>query len=330
MKILIIGGTGFIGSNIAHKLSENTANDITIVDNLFRGKLDASIKLLLERENVRLINADFTKSSSFELLSKDYDFVYMLASVVGVKYTEDIPDELIRINTSLIYNTLEWMKHSSNGKIVFASTSECYAGTVDEFNYQIPTDERVPLCIPDVRNPRFTYAITKMLGESGFYHYAEVHGFNSTIVRYHNVYGPRMGFKHVIPQVVSRFLNGEENFKIFGHDQTRSFNFISDAVTGTISAMESNAANGEIIHIGDMRSEIKIEELVRYIGLLLDYRGDYSFLAAPAGSVSRRCPDTTLANKLFGYSPKVSWKNGVEQTVNWYRKYIEAGGVIYE
>lgn len=330
MKILIIGGTGFIGSSIAHELSENIENDITICDNLFRGKLDASIKLLLKRENVRFINADFTQPSSFELLSKDYDYVYMLASVVGVKYTEEIPDELIRINTSLIYNTLEWMKHSSNGKIVFASTSECYAGTVDEFNYKVPTDERVPLCIPDVRNPRFTYAITKMLGESGFYHYAEVHGFNSTIVRYHNVYGPRMGFKHVIPQVVSRFLNGEENFKIFGHDQTRSFNFISDAVSGTISAMESNAANGEIIHIGDMRSEITIEELVRYIGSLLDYRGDYSFVPAPIGSVSRRCPDTTLAHELFQYSPRVSWKNGVRKTVDWYRNYIEAGGIIYE
>ena len=79
---------------------------------------------------------------------------------------------------------------------------------------------------------------------------------------------------------MSRFLNGEENFKIFGHDQTRSFNFISDAVIEQFLQW-SRAANGEIIHIGDMRSEIKIEELVRYIGLLLDYRETIALYQLP-------------------------------------------------
>ena len=140
----------------------------------------------------------------------------MLASVVGVDHVNEMPHEIIRINTALIYNTLEWLKKDSNCKVLFTSTSECYAGTIEAFNYQIPTAEDVPLTIQDITHPRFTYAVTKMLGESGFIQYANKLGFECTIVRYHNVYGQRMGFKHVIPHLAQRFLNGENPFKIYG------------------------------------------------------------------------------------------------------------------
>lgn len=330
MKVLVLGGAGFIGMNVVKSLSEKEGYNITIADNLFRGKKDSSLEALIEKSNVNLIVGDFTDPSSYSKLDTDYDHVYMLASVVGVKYTEEIPDELIRINTALILNTLEWLKNSDCKKVLFTSTSECYAGTIDEWGYTVPTPESVPLCIGDIKNPRFTYAVTKMLGESGFFQYSQVHGFDVTIVRYHNVYGPRMGFKHVIPQVTQRFLDGEQNFKIFGHSQTRAFNYISDAVSGTIDAMESVKANNEIIHIGDMRAEITIEELVRYIGELVDYSGDYDMVPAPVGSVSRRCPDTSLATELFDYNPEVHWKDGVKETVEWYLNYLKSGGDVYE
>jgi len=330
MKVLVLGGAGFIGLNIVKTLSDKADYQITIADNLFRGKKDNILESLITRDNVELIIGDFTEPSTFERLDSDYDYVYMLASVVGVKYTEEIPDELVRINTLLIMNTLEWLKNSKCKKVLFTSTSECYAGTIDLFGYDVPTAETVPLCVGDIKNPRFTYAITKMLGESGFYHYSKIHGFDCTIVRYHNVYGPRMGFKHVIPQVTQRFLDGEKDFKIYGYDQTRSFNFISDAVNGTIQAMESSAANSEIIHLGDMHAEITIEKLVRYIGDLVEYRGEYTYASAPEGSVSRRCPDTSLATELFGYNPQVGWEQGVKETVDWYLHYLNEGGSVYE
>ena len=88
--------------------------------------------------------------------------------------------------------------------------------------------------------------------------------------------------------------------------------------------------DGEILHIGDMRFETSIEELVTYIGHLLNYDGTFTYVNAPEGSVSRRCPDTNLASKLFNYKPKVDWKMGVKDTVEWYKNYIEAGGEIFE
>ena len=283
MKVLVIGGTGFIGLNIAEKLASRTGYTVTLADNLFRGKHDPIVESLITRENVSLVNADFTNPKSYELLEDDYDHVYMLASVVGVQYTIDIPDELIRINTCLILNTLEWLKSSKCKKVLFSSTSECYSGTVDEFSYKVPTDEKVPLCIPDIKNPRFSYAVTKMLGESGFLNYSKKHNFEATIIRFHNVYGPRMGFKHVVPQITHRFFLKERDFKIFGYNQTRAFNHISDAVAGTIAAMESANTNGEIIHLGDANAEISIKTLVDFVGELMNYDGDFELVSAQTG-----------------------------------------------
>ena len=265
-KVLLIGGAGFIGLRIANYLGEKGNYEIHIIDNFFRGKEDDYLKGLVKKHQLKIMSADCTQASAFSVLDNDYDYVYMLASVVGVKYTEEIPNELIRINTALILNTLEWIKHTNCKKVLFTSTSECYAGTIEAFGYKIPTPEDVPLCIEDITHPRFTYAVTKMLGESGFMNYSKVYGFECTIVRFHNVYGERMGFKHVIPQVTQRLLKQESPLKIYGSDQTRAFNFIEDAVAGTVLAMEKPNTNGEIFHIGDSSDEITIEELVQFMG----------------------------------------------------------------
>ena len=301
-KVLLLGGAGFIGFNITKFLSFNRKYDVTVADNFFRGKMDDVFSEHIQRFNIKVVNADFTDMKSFSLLENDYDYVYFLAAVVVVKYTQEIPNELIRINTFLTINTLEWLKESKCKKVLFTSTSECYAGTIESFGYTVPTDEEVPLSINDITNPRFTYAVTKMLGESGFYHYSRIFGFECTIVRYHNVYGPRMGFKHVI----------------------------DDAVNGTVLAMEKDNTNGQIFHIGDMRDEIKIETLVRFIGETMGYNGLYEYVPAPDGSVSRRCPDISKATRILGYEPLTTWQVGVKNTVTWYKEYIEAGGNIFE
>jgi nucleoside-diphosphate-sugar epimerase len=245
----------------------------------------------------------------------------MLASVVGVNNTLDHPDEVIRVNTSLIFNCLEWLKTTSVKRVLFTSTSETYAGTTEVLDYPVPTDESVPLSIQDVSDARFTYAITKILGESAFLNYAKKNDFEATIVRYHNAFGPDMGFKHVIPHLVERFMNNESPFRMYGHNQTRAFSFITDTVEGSVLAMESNKAAGEIFHIGSSQ-EISIEELIKTVGDLMGYSGEYIEAPTYPGSVSRRCPDISKAQRLIDYKPKVDWKVGLESTVIWYRNYF--------
>ena len=328
-KVLLLGGAGFIGLNISKYLAENRNYDITIADNFSRGKKDEDLMALVDKFDVKILEGDFTMPSAFEQLEKDYDYVYMLASVVGVNNTLEIPHEIIRINTALIYNTLEWLKNSDVKKVLFTSTSECYAGTIEAFGYIVPTPEEIPLSIQDIGHPRFTYAVTKMLGESGFLNYSRKCGFECTIVRYHNVFGPRMGFKHVIPHLVQRFLNNENPFLVYGHDQTRSFSYITDAVEGTVLAMESDKSNGEIYHIGSME-EITIEELIRTTGEFFNYKGEYVNAPTYPGSVARRCPDITKAKNQLGYVPKVKWEEGLKITLQWYKDFYESGKKSFE
>lgn len=328
MKTLLLGGGGFIGCAIANHLLWETKYKLTIADNFFRqgGEPDQHIKDL-EKSGVKIVSSDFTDPRSFEALDH-FDQVYMLASVVGVDYVNSIPHEIIRINSMLILNTLEWIKTRGCGRALFSSTSEAYAGAVEKFDYRIPTSEEVPLVIKDISHPRFTYAVTKMLGESGFLNYSSKLDFDSVIVRYHNVYGPRMGFKHVIPHLAQRFTDGEDPFKIYGYDQTRSFNFVDDAVLGTVLAMEKGGS-GEIYHIGDT-TEITIEQLVRFVGKIFNFKGVYENAPTYPGSVARRCPDIKKACNELGYSPKVDWKIGVEKTINWYRNYLSSCKDLHE
>ncbi|MCS3955395.1 nucleoside-diphosphate-sugar epimerase [Salinibacter ruber] len=329
-RILLLGGAGFIGYHLGHYLVDRGDCRVTLVDNFFRSKQDEELDTLLQSPSVDIVEGDLTERSTFERLDDEYDHVYALAAVVGVGYTEDMPEEVWRINTAITLNTFEWLRESSVSRVLFASTSETYAGTVEEFGAEIPTPEDVPLSITDITQPRFTYAVTKMLGEAGIAHYAEAYDFKQVTVRFHNVYGPRMGFKHVIPQVVERFHEGEDPFTVYGYDQTRAFCHIDDAVRGVVEAMETPKAAGRTYHIGDDRGEITIETLIRYIGDFMDFSGEYEQGPSHAGSVSRRCPDVDRAREMFGYEPQVHWKEGVRETVEWYAEYYRSGREVFE
>ena len=268
---------------------------------------------------------DFSNSSAFNTLDKDFDEVYMLAAIVGVNRTIKDPSEVIRTNTKLTSNVLDWVADNPVKKLLFSSSSENYAATTDLFNSEIPTDEKVPLVSGEITHPRWTYAITKIHGESAFIHSSKKFKYDYRIVRYQNIIGPEMGFGHAIPHIVERFVNKLENpIKIYGHDQTRSFCFIDDAVKGTVGAMESSNSSNNIYHIGNDQ-EITMEELTKFIGNILGYEDDYDFAMTYPGSVSRRCPNIDKAVKNFGYNPAVNWKDAVIKTVNWYKSFFESG-----
>ena len=248
--------------------------------------------------------------------------------MVGVNRCIEEPHEVIRINTALIQNTLNWLVECNVSKVLFASSSECYAATTDTFEYPVPTPEEVPLAISEIAHPRFTYAVTKMLGESSFLTYGKKYNFPVTVVRYQNIFGPRMGFKHVIPHLVERFYNNEDPFKIYGANQTRAFCYITDACEGTVLAMENENSDHEIYHMGSPE-EITIAELVKVVGDLMGYNGDYINAPTYPGSVSRRCPDITKSRVQLDYSPKVSWRDGLNETTSWYKNFYESRKPIF-
>jgi len=324
-NVLVLGGGGFIGRNIVDFLIERGDCNVTAADISKGSNWDELSRDDNKAKHFNAIIDDFTEISAFDKLEKNYDEIYMLAAIVGVNRTLMYPQDVIRTNTKLIMNTLDWVSRNPVKRILYASSSENYAGTFDLFGTEIPTSENVPLCIEDVKHPRWTYAITKIHGESAFIHSASAYNYECTVIRYQNIIGPDMGFGHAIPHIVERFINNEESpFKIYGHDQTRAFCYIDDAVRGTIGAMESANAIGEIYHIGK-QDEISMETLTTYIGKLMGYSGDYEAAMTYPGSVSRRCPNINKAATDFGYNPSVEWTTAVSLTTDWYREYFMSG-----
>jgi nucleoside-diphosphate-sugar epimerase len=326
-SVLILGGAGFIGYHILKYLAENKNYGISVADDFSGGECDVDFTDLCGACDINVINADLSKHDAFDALTARYDDVYVLASVVGVNRCVEEPEEVIRVNAGIIANTAEWLRDAKPSRVLFASSSENYAATTDIFNYPVPTGEAVPLCVADTRHPRFTYAITKILGEAAFFSYGRKLGIHTTIVRYQNIYGPRMGFKHAIPHIIERIYKGENPVKIYGADQTRAFCFCSDAAEGTVRALESEISNQQVYHIGN-DDEITIETLTRATGMIMDYAGPYENAPTYPGSVSRRCPDISKAKNELAYEPKVSLENGLRETAAWYRSFFDSGRPI--
>ena len=324
-EVLVLGGGGFIGRNIVQFLINRGDCNVTAADIEKGFNWDEIVNNKSTSKRFTPVIADFTNIDAFDNLGQSFDEVYMLAAVVGVNRTLKYPQDVIRINTLLTMNTLEWISRNPIKRLLFSSSSENYAGTSDLFVTEIPTAEDVPLCIGDINHPRWTYAMTKMHGESAFIHSAEAYNYECTIVRYQNIIGPDMGFGHAIPHIVERFVKGQEfPFKIYGHDQTRAFCYIDDAVRGTVGAMESEKSKGEIYHIGK-QDEINMETLTTYIGKLMNYAGEYEYAMTYPGSVARRCPNINKAMSDFGYSPNTDWKMAVDLTADWYYKFFTSG-----
>lgn len=318
MNVLLLGGAGFIGLHLARRLLAD-GHSVTIVDDFSRGRDDADLDAVRTHPNASVRSADLTDPASWAALPHGWDQIYVLAAVVGVRNVSNAPWRTIRVNTLVAMHALDWLRPGE--KVFFSSTSEVYAGGVDAGIAPVPTAEDVPVMVRDVTEPRFAYAISKLLGEAGFLHAASSSGFSAVVGRFHNVYGPRMGADHVIPEMAMRALAGEDPFRVWGHDQYRAFCHVDDAVEAMLRLMAAPDAAGQIVHIGDDTQETNIADLAKLVLRLTGATAALEPVPAPPGSVARRCPDLTRLRELTGYQPAVGLEDGVRRTISWYREW---------
>lgn len=323
MKALITGGAGFIGYHLAKSLAEDRY-DVTVLDNLARGVHDDDFKTLLEHPNVSFIKADITDSNALARLDKQYDYVYHLAAINGTENFYNIPDKVIKVGIIGILNILDWFVASRHGKILLSSTSEAYAGALTLLGdkFPIPTPEDVPLVVLDPHNVRWSYGGSKILSEITMHSYAKArHMKRYAIVRYHNIYGPRMGYEHVIPQFLQRILRKQNPFPVYGGEETRAFCYVSDGIQATRAVMEHPHTDGQTVHIGKSDEEINIIDLARRLFDITGYHPSLDLHPAPEGSVKRRCPDITKLKQL-GFTPRVNLNKGLAKTYDWYKDKV--------
>jgi UDP-glucuronate decarboxylase len=317
MRALLLGGAGFIGLHLARRLVAE-GHEVTIVDDFSRGREDRDLNELRAAAAVHVISGDLTDPVTFAGLPPGWDQIYLLAAVVGVRNVEADPARVVRVNTLAAMHLLDWV--APGERVFFASTSEVYAGGVDAGIVAVPTPEDIPVMISDITAPRFAYAVSKLLGEAAFLHTARAKGFEAVVGRFHNVYGPRMGADHVIPEMSLRAQRGDDPFRVPGADQFRAFCHVDDAVEAMLRLMAAPAAMGLIVHIGNDRDETNIGDLAKLVLRLAGASPVIEPLPAPAGSVPRRCPDLTRLRDLTGYEPAVTLEEGVRSTYAWYRE----------
>lgn len=317
-RVLVTGGTGFIGHHLVRRLLPEVER-VDIADDFSRGKRDAEIDALGPK--VRIHECDLRGTNALDDLPDDYDTVFHLAALLGVANVRARPAAVLSDNAAMNMVALAFAGRQKNlSRFVFASTSEVYAGTQAAIGVPVPTPEDVALLLPPAHEPRSTYALSKIYGES----LAIQSGLPFTIVRPHNVYGPRMGMAHVVPELMARAFGARDgdSLEVFSPDHTRTFCYVEDAVELLCRAGERAQAKGEIINVGSQTPEIRIRELAERVVTTVGRRLTLVGKPPMPGSPPRRCPDTRKAKRLLGYQAQVGLDEGLERTFAWYRDHI--------
>ena len=308
-NILVTGGGGFIGSNLVKRLLIEGYH-VRVLDNGFRGGRSRLADVI---EEVEYIQGDIRDSDIVDKTFRDIDIVFHLASVNGTKFFYEIPEIILEVSTKGILNCMDAAIRHNVSRFILASSSEVYHEPM-----VIPTPEAHPVVIPDVKNPRFSYSGGKIISELLVLHYGMRGFFQPNIFRPYNIYGPDMGWNHVIPELIHRFTSCREVDVVTklpiqgtGHE-TRAFCHIQDCIDGLITILRK-ATSGEIYNIGDDTEEITIRKLA--IEILL------TPTPLQPGSCLRRCPDISKLRSL-GFKPKITLREGLQSTIDWYLNLI--------
>lgn len=254
---------------------------------------------------------DIRDQSLVQSALKDTDLVIHLAYINGTVNFYDKPREVMDVAISGIQNILAGMEMQGVPDLYLASSSEVYQNPGI-----FPTPENVPLIVPDPFNPRYSYGLGKIVQE-----FLSIHAGNFlknlVVFRPHNVYGPDMGFQHVIPEICANItLEKNSHVTLKGNGlQTRSFCHISDFVNGFELILDSKHGR-DTFNIGT-REEITISHLAGVIATSLGREIIFSCSDAPLGETNRRLPDISKLENL-GFRQKISIDDGVKEYCNWY------------
>lgn len=309
-RYLVTGGAGFIGSSIVNKLSQK--NRVRVFDNEFRG----SKKQLEKNENLEYLKGDIRNFNQVLAASKNVDSIIHLAYINGTKYFYEKPDLVLEVGVAGILNIINAAKKSKVKELYLASSSEVY-----QTPSVIPTPETVSLNIPNPLNPRYSYGGGKIISELMTLHMASKFLNKVVIFRPHNVYGPKMGYEHVIPELILKILKLRKKSKnitlpVQGNGKsTRAFIYIDDFAEA-IMILLNKGKNKEIYNVGT-DEEVSINQLVKILSKLSSTNIKIRPTAQPNGSTQKRCPDITKIRKL-GFRPRISLSEGLKKTYLWY------------
>ncbi|MDS0239877.1 MULTISPECIES: SDR family oxidoreductase [unclassified Haloferax] len=319
MQILVTGGSGFIGSHLAEYFV-NEGHDVVALD-----VLDPFYNLELKKRNRKVAERSaeqtngtytFVEGSVLDTdlvgkLVSDVDAVFHQAAQAGVRNSVNNPTKVHEINVTGTMNLLEAARDTELTRFVNASSSSVYGKPK-----VLPYDEEHPT------EPVSPYGASKLAAEHYTRVYHEVYGLPTVSLRYFTVYGPRMRPNMAFTNFVSRCIHGESPI-IFGDgSQTRDFTYVEDIVDANARLLELDDADGVVLNIGS-GDRITINELARFIRDEINSDIDIRYESSREGDAKHTHADIRKANKLLGYEPTVSIKEGARLFADWYRNNVD-------
>lgn len=313
---LVTGGAGFIGSSLTEKLL-NEGNRVIAIDNFcdYYSPLlkEKNIKDFLDNPNYKLYRTDIRNSEDIKKIFSDnkIDVIVHLAAMAGVRPSIENPLLYQEVNGMGTQNILESAKLNNIKSLVMASSSSVYGNCKE-----IPFREN--MIVDFAISP---YAATKKSNEVMAHVYHKLNNMNIIMLRFFTVYGPKQRPDLAINKFTRLMLEGK-SIPMYGDGTTsRDYTYIDDIVDGIIKScdyVENNDNVYEIINLGS-NNPISLKEMINTIGEVLNVEPNIEVLPMQPGDVDRTYADITKANKLLGYNPSITFKEGIEKFVEWYK-----------
>ena len=313
-KILITGGTGFIGSHLA-ELCIKKGYKVTVFDrynpNYNLGNLAGSPF----KEKIKFIFGDIRDYDSVNNAINKNDIVFHLAALIGIPYSYISPNAYLKTNVEGTYNVLESCKNNKIKKIIITSTSEVYGSAK-----YIPIDEKHPL------QPQSPYSASKISADNLALSYFYSFNLPVAIIRPFNTYGSRQTQRAIIPTIINQIINSKDgNIELGNLSPTRDFSYVEDTCEAFIKFINSSKSFGKVINIGS-GSQISIINLTKLIAKLMNkkikFKKSKLRIRPKPSEVQNLCASIKIAKKDLSWKPKYHGSTGLNKglikTINWF------------
>ena len=306
-KYLVTGGAGFIGSHIVEELVR-VGEEVRVLDNFLTGKKENFDSCLAQ---IELVEGDIRDNKTCREAVNGMDYVLHQAALPSVPRSVSDPITSNEINITGTLNMLSASKEAGIRSFVFASSSSVYGD-----------DQRLPKLEGHEGQPLSPYALGKATGETYCRIFSQLYGFNTISLRYFNIFGPKQDpfsqYAAAIPNFVTKILNNEQPIVYGDGEQSRDFTYVSNVVDANILACKTDDVSGMAFNIA-CGSRTTVNVLIQEIRTILDKDTPSNYTDPRPGDVKHSHADISKAQDLLKYKPKVSFREGLEKTVSWYK-----------
>jgi nucleoside-diphosphate-sugar epimerase len=309
-SILLTGGAGFIGSQIARRLVGE--NRIVIYDNLHRNALRFTD--LVSNPNVEMIEGDVLDRDRLMAITRECEIVIHLAAIAGVDTVMEMPTKTMKVNLLGSLNVLDAAVEAKVSKFIDFSTSEVFGSQV------YMAEEHNATTLGVVGESRWTYAVSKLAAEHLVHSYHREYDLATVTIRPFNVYGPQQVGIGAIHTFVVDAIKGRDLVIHGDGNQIRAWCYVDDMVDGVILCLEKDEAVGHVFNIGNPRATVTVANLAQLIRRLCNSDSKIVYGYKDYVDIELRIPSIKKAQTLLGYWPKVDLEEGLVRTIEWYRE----------